>query len=72
MLQDSVCGVALESVALISPANTEMLERTVTVGKSKMAGSEGRTVTLSDTAWRCIQEWRSQWPDASHSISIRF
>lgn len=19
---------------------------------------------LSDTAWRCMQEWRSQWPDA--------
>jgi hypothetical protein len=25
-----------------------MLERTVTVGTSKMAGSEGRIVTLSD------------------------
>ena len=23
-----------------------------------------RTVPLSDTAWRCIQEWRSQWPEA--------
>jgi integrase len=41
-----------------------LLERSITVGKSKTTGGEGRSVPLSDTGLRCVQEWRSQWPEA--------
>ncbi len=42
----------------------DLLHRTITVGKSKTAGGEGRIVPLSQTATRCLEEWRSQFPDA--------
>jgi integrase len=42
----------------------DLLQRTVMVGKSKTAGGEGRIVPLSQTATRCLEEWRSQFPDA--------
>lgn len=42
----------------------DLLQRTVMVGKSKTAGGEGRIVPLSQTATRCLEEWRSLFPDA--------
>jgi integrase len=57
-------GLRNQELRLLRWRQIDLLERTVTVGKSKTAGGEGRTVPLSDTAWRCIQDWRSQWPDA--------
>jgi integrase len=57
-------GLRNQELRLLRWRQIDMLERTLTVGKSKTAGGEGRTVPLSDTAWRCIQEWRSQWPEA--------
>jgi integrase len=57
-------GLRNQELRLLRWRQIDMLEHTLTVGKSKTAGGEGRTVPLSDTAWRCIQEWRSQWPEA--------
>ena len=57
-------GLRNEELRLLRWRQVDMLERNVIVGKSKTSGGEGRTVPLSDTAWRCIQEWRSQWPEA--------
>lgn len=57
-------GLRNQELRLLRWRQIDLLERTVTVGKSKTAGGAGRTVPLSDTAWRCIQEWRNQWPDA--------
>ena len=36
----------------------------ITVGKSKTAGGTGRIVPLSQTALKCLQVWRAQFPDA--------
>jgi integrase len=42
----------------------DLLERTLTVGKSKTTGGDGRIVPLSKLATQCLQEWRSLFPDA--------
>jgi integrase len=42
----------------------DLLDRTLTVGKSKTTGGEGRIVPLSKTATQCLQEWRSLFPEA--------
>lgn len=57
-------GLRNRELRLLRWRQVDMLERAVTVGKSKTAGGEGRTVPLSDTAWRCIRDWRGQWPAA--------
>ncbi len=45
----------------------DLLEKSVTVGKSKTAGGEGRVVPLSETAFAAVQAWRRQFPDAAPS-----
>ncbi|MHB2009615.1 MAG: site-specific integrase [Acidobacteriaceae bacterium] len=57
-------GLRNQELRLLRWRQIDLLERKITVGKSKTSGGEGREVPLSDTAWRCIQEWRSQWPEA--------
>jgi integrase len=42
----------------------DLIEAHLTVGKSKTAGGEGRTVPLSATALAVLKEWRTQFPDA--------
>ena len=48
-----------------------MLKEELTVGKSKTAGGEGRTVPLARDALATLQAWRSNFPNAlpSHFIS---
>lgn len=57
-------GLRNQELRLMRWRQIDMLEQTLTVGKSKTAGGEGRTVPLSATASRCVLEWRSQWPEA--------
>jgi integrase len=57
-------GLRNQELRLMRWRQVDMLERTFTVGKSKTTGGEGRTVPLSNTAWRCMQEWRGKWPGA--------
>jgi integrase len=57
-------GLRNQELRLMRWHQLDVLERLLTVGKSKTAGGEGRTVPLSDTAWRCVLDWRSQWPEA--------
>jgi integrase len=45
----------------------DFLEKQLTVGKSKTAGGEGRVVPLSNTAFKALQEWRREFPDAAPS-----
>jgi integrase len=42
----------------------DLLEGTVTVGKSKTQGGEGRLVYLSAMAVQTLKDWRSQFPGA--------
>ncbi len=45
-------------------SNIDLLGRTITVGKSKTKGGEGRLVPMSETCFQTIVEWRGQFPDA--------
>lgn len=42
----------------------DFLERQLIVGKSKTAGGEGRIIPLSEMAFKTLQEWRREFPDA--------
>ncbi len=57
-------GLRNQELRLLRWRQVDMLERTITVGRSKTKGGEGRTVPLSETATLCIQEWRREFPDA--------
>ena len=57
-------GLRNGELRLLRWRQVDLLERTVTVGKSKTAGGEGRIVPLSQTATQRLQDWRSQFPDA--------
>ena len=45
----------------------DLIEKSLTVGKSKTAAGEGRGVPLSNTAFECLKQWRSQFPNAQPS-----
>lgn len=57
-------GLRNQELRLLRWRQVDMLDRTITVGRSKTKGGEGRTVPLSETATLCIQEWRREFPDA--------
>ncbi len=57
-------GLRNAELRLLRWRQVDLLEKNVTVGKSKTAGGEGRVIPLSETAFRALQEWRSQFPDA--------
>ena len=47
--------------------SSDLLEKQLIVGKSKTAGGEGRVIPLSETAFKALQEWRREFPDAAPS-----
>jgi integrase len=57
-------GLRNEELRLLRWRQVDLLAGHVTVGKSKTAGGTGRIVPLSQTALRCLQEWRSEFPEA--------
>jgi integrase len=57
-------GLRNAELRLLRWRQIDLLANTITVGKSKTAGGAGRIIPLSQTAARCLQEWRSQFPDA--------
>jgi len=57
-------GLRNGELRLLRWRQVDLLQRTVTVGKSKTAGGEGRIIPLSQMAARCLEEWRSKFPDA--------
>jgi integrase len=57
-------GLRNQELRLIRWRQVDLLEGTITVGKSKTTGGEGRTVPLSATALRCVMDWRGLWPEA--------
>lgn len=60
-------GLRNEEMRLLRWRQIDLLAGHVTVGKSKTAGGTGRIVPLSQTALKCLQEWRSEFPDAQPS-----
>jgi integrase len=57
-------GLRNRELRLLKWRQIDMLDKKLTVGKSKTAGGDGRIVPLGDTALICLQEWRSQFPEA--------
>jgi integrase len=57
-------GLRNQELRLLRWRQIDLIEQTVTVGKSKTTGGEGRLIPLSQTALHCLQEWRSLFPDA--------
>jgi integrase len=47
-----------------------LIEATITVGKSKTEGGEGRLVYLSTLAVQTLQNWRAQFPDAQPDHAV--
>ena len=67
-------GLRNEELRLLRWRQVDLLAGHVTVGKSKTAGGTGRIVPLSQTALKCLQEWRSEFPDAQPAplpLSVR-
>ena len=56
-------GLRNGELRLLHWRQIDMLEKSVTVGNSKTAGGEGRVVPLSETATRCLIEWRREFPE---------
>ncbi|HTV81627.1 MAG TPA: site-specific integrase [Acidobacteriaceae bacterium] len=57
-------GLRNGELRLLRWHQVDLLENAVTVGKSKTTGGEGRIIPLSQTAARCLEAWRSAFPDA--------
>jgi integrase len=58
-------GLRNSELRLLRWRQVDLLERQLTVGKSKTAGGEGRLVPLSDRAFQALVEWRGLFPKAA-------
>jgi len=57
-------GLRNAELRLMRWRQVDFLNETITVGKSKTAGGEGRVIPLSNDALRCLKDWRAQFPEA--------
>jgi integrase len=57
-------GLRNAELRLLRWRQIDFLEKQLIVGKSKTAGGEGRVIPLSETAFKELQEWRREFPDA--------
>jgi hypothetical protein len=55
----------MESCVCCAGDRWDLIEKTVTVGRSKTAGGEGRVIPLSNTAFGTLKDWRHEFPDAA-------
>jgi len=63
-------GLRSQELRLLRWHQVDLLEGTITVGKSKTQGGEGRLVYLSALAAQTLQDWRSQFPDVKPSHAV--
>jgi integrase len=66
-------GLRNQELRLLRWLQIDLQDASLTVGKSKTEGGEGRLVPLSRRALEALQEWRAQFPDAlpSHYVFPR-
>jgi integrase len=57
-------GLRSQELRLLRWHQVDFVEGTITVGKSKTKGGEGRLVYLSGLALQTLKDWRSQFTDA--------
>ena len=63
-------GLRSQELRLLRWRQVDLIEGTLTVGKSKTQGGEGRLVYLSELAVQTLKEWRSQFPDVQPSHAV--
>lgn len=63
-------GLRSQELRLLRWRQIDLIEGTITVGKSKTRGGEGRLVYLSTSAIQTLQEWRSQFPEAQPNDAV--
>ena len=63
-------GLRSEELRLLRWHQVDLLEGTITVGKSKTEGGEGRLAYLSALAVQTLQNWRSQFPDVKPNHAV--
>ena len=57
-------GLRNQELRLLRWRQADLMNRILTVGRSKTAGGEGRTVPLNETAYSALEAWRSEFPNA--------
>jgi integrase len=60
-------GLRNAELRLLRWRQIDFIEKQLIVGKSKTAGGEGRVIPLSGAAFKALQEWRREFPDAAPS-----
>lgn len=63
-------GLRSQELRLLRWRQVDLIESTITVGKSKTHGGEGRLVYLSALALQTLQDWRAQFPDAKPDHAV--
>jgi integrase len=63
-------GLRSQELRLLRWRQVDLIEGTITVGKSKTRGGEGRLVYLSGSAVQTLQEWRSQFLDTQPGDAV--
>jgi integrase len=63
-------GLRNEELRLLRWRQIDLLDGSITVGKSKTEGGTGRIVFLNQTALQTLQEWRSQFPEALQTHAV--
>jgi integrase len=63
-------GLRSQELRLLRWHQVDLLEGTITVGKSKTQGGEGRLVYLSALATQALQNWRSQFPNVQLTDAV--
>jgi integrase len=58
-------GLRNSELRLLRWRQIDLIERELTVGKSKTAGGEGRKIPLSRLAFDVLQDWRRLFPEAA-------
>lgn len=56
-------GMRVSELRLLQWRNVDLLERSLTVGRSKTAGGEGRVIPLNQDAYNALVEWRTKFDD---------
>lgn len=63
-------GLRSQELRLLRWRQVDLIEATITVGKSKTAGGEGRVVYLSAAALQALQDWRAKFPAAEPGHAV--
>ena len=56
-------GMRVSELRLLQWRQVDLLERSLTVGRSKTAGGEGRLIPLNQDAFNALVEWRARFED---------